>query len=226
LLTTQSAKGEGLVPTINRWVHPRLAPLLISAKLHWKEITLAVMGLSLFVSTFFVPYYSFLQAWRYYENSNTISPGGNSSFSINPGFGSTVQLMLVIGGENSLHLFAKNGQDQTVVDQTLSSGRSFFSVLSEYGTYTAFLENIGSSAQGIYWIVWIYYYNTTFQIIGITLAGLASFMLLTYKMDKEEEVQTLPVPEVKEEAKEEEKPPLSSDVVEQAKKILKELYLG
>jgi hypothetical protein len=88
-----------------------------------------------------------------------------------------------------------------------------------------FLENIGSSTQGIYWIVWIYYYNTTFQILGVTLAGLASFMLLTYKMDKEEEVQTPLVLEVKEKAKEEEKPSSSSDAVEQAKKILKEFYL-
>ena len=208
---------------IYRGAHSRLAPLLTGAKHHWKEIALAVLGLSLCVSTFFIPYHSFLPAWRYYDNSYTTSPGGNSSFSISPGFGSTVQLMLVI--ENSLHIFAKNGQDQTVVDQTLSSGRYFFSVSSEYGTYTMFLENSGSSAQGIYWIVWIYYYNITFQIIGITLAGLASFMLLTYKMDKEEEVQTEPVPEVNKEAKEEEKPPSSTDVVEQAQKILKDLYL-
>lgn len=208
------------MPTINHGTHLGSVPILVGAKNHSKEIILTILGLSVFISTFFIPYHSFLPAWRYYDNSYTINPGGNGSFSITPSFGSTVQLMLVINGD--LHLFAKNGQDKTVIDQTLGSGRYFYSFSSESGTYTIFLENNGSSVQGVYWIVWIYYYNTTFQIIGIALVSLACFILLSYKKDqKEDKVQTSVISEVKEE-EEESQSPSSSDVVEQAKKILKE----
>ena len=212
------------MPTINLGSFPRPTFLFAGAKPHWKEIAFAVLGLSLFASTFFVPYHSFLPAWKHYDNSFTISPEGKSSFSINPGFESTIQFMLVIDGENSLHLIIKNGQDQTVVDQTLSPGKYFFSFSSKDGIYTTFLENSGSLVQGIYWIVWIYYYNTTFQIMGITLLGLPSFISLIHKKGKEEEVQPLLVTGVEEEVKEEEKSPISSDVVEYAKKFLDELY--
>ena len=212
------------MPTVNHGNNSRPAPVSVGAKRPWKEITLAILGVSLFVSTFLVPYQSFLPAWRQYNNSYAINPGGSSSFSITPSLGSTVQFMLEVSGEGSLHLSTKNEENRTVVDQILSSGRYFFSIPSGSSVYSVSLENGGSSAQSIYWIVWMYYYNSTFQLMGITFAGLASFMLLAHRKNiDEEEVQTFAVPDVKENAEEDKKSPSPSDVVQQAKKLLEDL---
>ena len=198
----------------------------VSAKRPWKEIILVVLGLSLFVSTFFVPYQSFLPAWRYYDNMYAINPGGSSSFSIAPSLGSNVQLILVISGEGGLHLSAKNGENRIVIDQTLVSGNYSFGIPSESGTYSVSLENNGSYVQSIYWIVQLYYYNTTLQLVGILFSGLAFFMFLVHREDKEEEEEEenqIPIaPEVKEDIKEDKKSPSPADVIQQAKKFLED----
>jgi hypothetical protein len=198
--------------------------LPVSAKRLWKEIILVVLGLSLFVSTFLVPYQSFLPAWRYYDNMYAINPGGSSSFSIDPSLGSNVQLMLVISGEGGLHLSAKNGENRIVIDQILASGSYSFGIPSESGTYSVSLENGGSYVQSIYWIVRMYYYNTIFQLVGISFSSLAFFMFLAHREDKEEEeeIQIPVVPEVKEDAEEDKKSPSPTDVIQQAKKFLED----
>jgi hypothetical protein len=234
---TQSARGVGLVPTDNRETHRSFVTLSVGAKRFWKEITLAILGLLLFISTFLVPYHLFLPAWRQYNNSYDINPGSSSSFSISTSVGSTVQLMLDVSGEGSLHLSTKNKDGQTVINQNLSLGKYFFDIPGDSGTYSASLENSGSFTQSIYWIVSIYYYNSTFQLIGISFSGLACFMLLAHK--KEEEVKEIhplvkPIlikptpmkPNSKKNTKNGKKQPSPSETVKKAKKVLKNKERG
>jgi len=109
---TQSAKGEDLVPTVNHGNNPRYVPVFVGTKHPWKEITLVVLNLLLFISTFPVPYQSFLPSWRQYDNLYAINLGGNNGFNISPNLGSAVQFMLEVSREGSLHLSAKNCKDR------------------------------------------------------------------------------------------------------------------
>jgi hypothetical protein len=70
----------------------------------------------------------------------------------------------------------------------------------------------------------MYYYNTIFQLVGISFSSLAFFMVLAHREDKEEEeeIQIPVVPEVKEDAEEDKKSPSPIDVIQQAKKFLED----
>jgi hypothetical protein len=188
-----------------------------------KGFVVVILGLALLTSSFLVPYHSFLPAWDYQDDTYIINSGGRSSFSTSLGPGGFVQVMLFIVGDEYVHFQVEDRGGEAVVDETLIPGRYFFQFQPGVSnTFDFFLENSGSLTQSVYWIVWVYYYTTAFQLLGTILSAIGSYLVASAIVKKREALIGQIMIERKDSATIIRQRP-SGDLVQQAQRVLKEL---
>lgn len=197
---------------------------------------LVVVGLSIFASSYFVPYHSLLPAWNYFDDSYIINPGGQNSFSTRLGIASIVEVMIVINGEGQVQFTAKNQEGQTIITEELDPGRYYFELPDSSTTYNLFFMNDGSYIQSVYWIVWVYYYKPTFQILGSIVVATAIIISIIQWSKEETKITALKEERIKPPKMElpiaetpriepPKKTEFEIDLIQRAKKVMRELNL-
>ena len=135
-----------------------------------KLVISVFIGLGIFVSPFIFPYGSFLPTWSHHDDSFFIRPGEIGTLSVTSPLGNPIKVMLVISEDNCVRFLLKDQSERTITDETLADGRHYFWVQSGY---TFFFENVSTTSQTVYWIIWIYYYNIVFQFLGSIFSALS-----------------------------------------------------
>jgi hypothetical protein len=131
--------------------------------------------------------------------------------------------MLFIVGDEYVHFQVEDRGGEAVVDETLIPGRYFFQFQPGVSnTFDFFLENSGSLTQSVYWIVWVYYYTTAFQLLGTILSAIGSYLVASAIVKKREALIGQIMIERKDSATIIRQRP-SGDLVQQAQRVLKEL---
>jgi len=90
----------------------------------WKGLTMAVLGVTLFASSFLVPFHTFLPAWTYRDGYYIMKSREQRSLSIGWGLGSFVRGMLATKGEDGhISITIKDYDGNVVINERTVSGR-------------------------------------------------------------------------------------------------------
>jgi hypothetical protein len=142
----------------------------------------AVLGIIFLVCSFFVPFYSFLPAWKHWEGTYTVGSGTSNGPLVELSYGPVVEGMLLIsGGNNDIYFSIEDFQGGTVISKTLASNRYYFGPFQAFqNTYRFIFDNSVSLAtpKTVYWIVRAYWYNLVFLIFGVSLLALGIIVAL------------------------------------------------
>jgi len=153
-----------------------------------KALLLIFVGISLLVSSFLIPLHSFLPAWAHYYDSYIISPGGRSSLRIGLMSGSTARVMVASNGSEDHITFSIEDYDgKTIISERIASTENSFEFKpARTDFHVLVFENDGPVAQSVYWTVWVYYYDTLFQLLGVPLPILGVVMItLSHRKEKQ-----------------------------------------
>ena len=105
---------------------------------------------------------------------------GRRSLSINLMLGGVVRGMLVIsGGDGSIGFSVEDSTGKNVIPENRASHRYFFEFRPDKkDSYVLLLDNGDDSAEkSVYWIVWAYYYNLVFLLLGAALSVAGIFTM-------------------------------------------------
>ena len=144
-----------------------------------KALLLIFLGVSLLVSSFVIPLHSFLPAWAHYYDSYVISPGGRSSLRIGLMSGSTARVMVASNGSEDHITFSIEDYDgKAIISERMATTENSFEFKpARTDFHVLVFENDGPVIQSVYWTVWVYYYDTLFQLLGVPLPILGIVMI-------------------------------------------------
>jgi len=144
-----------------------------------EALILVLLGGSVLASSFLIPLHSFLPAWTHFDDSYNIDPEGRTSLRIGLMSGSTVRVMVIIGdGDRHIGFSIEDYDGKTIISENLESAENLFEFQpSRTDFHVLVFENNGSTPQSLRWIVLVYYYDTLFQLLGVTLPILGVVMI-------------------------------------------------
>jgi hypothetical protein len=161
----------------------------------WKGLTMAVLGVTLFASSFLVPFHTFLPAWTSRDGYYIMKSREQRSLSIGWGLGSFVRGMLATKGEDGhISITIKDYDGNVVINERTVSGRFLFEFQTEkMEPHILVLSNSHEGAEEtVYLVVSTYYYKISFLLIGVTLSIAGAYaMLRRERMMNKELAQTL-----------------------------------
>ena len=146
-------------------------------------LSLLVLGTLCLVCSVIIPFNMFLPAWKHWEGTTTIEPMSARSVSLGLFWGTTIEVLLFIGGgNNDIYFSIRNSLGDTVVESRRVYGPYYFGpfFLSDNTYYTFIFSNSMSifTTKSVYWIVRAYWYNLAFLIVGILFMVIGALMML------------------------------------------------
>jgi len=133
------------------------------------------------ISSFLIPFHSYLPACMYVDDSYVVKPKEYRSLGVGLMLGSIVRGMLVVsGGDDYIRFSVEDSSGNNIVAGEAAQDRYFFEFQpSKTDSYTLILDNSGNlTEKSVYWIVWVYYYNVLFLLSSVVLVVTGIFTTL------------------------------------------------
>ena len=108
--------------------------------------------------------------------------------------GSTVRVTVAIGdGNDHISFSIEDYEGKTVISEDLASEENLFEFQpSRTDFHVLVFENNSPITQSVHWFVWVYYYDTVFQLLGVPLPILG-LVMIALGGKKEEQLVVEPI---------------------------------
>lgn len=108
--------------------------------------------------------------------------------------GSTVRVTVAIGdGNDHISFSIEDYEGKTVISEDLASEENLFEFQpSRTDFHVLVFENNSPITQSVHWVVWVYYYDTVFQLLGVPLPILG-LVMIALGGKKEEQLVVEPI---------------------------------
>ena len=108
--------------------------------------------------------------------------------------GSTVRVTVAIGdGDDHISFSIEDYEGKTVISEDLASEENLFEFQpSRTDFHVLVFENNSPITQSVHWFVWVYYYDTVFQLLGVPLPILG-LVMIALGGKKEEQLVVEPI---------------------------------
>ncbi len=108
--------------------------------------------------------------------------------------GSTVRVTVAIGdGNDHISFSIEDYEGKTVISEDLGSEENLFEFQpSRTDFHVLVFENNSPITQSVHWFVWVYYYDTVFQLLGVPLPILG-LVMIALGGKKEEQLVVEPI---------------------------------
>jgi len=138
---------------------------------------LVILGIVVIFIGLIFPFHFFLPAWTHYANTITINPYERLKIGQNFFMGGIIRGQTITSTESNstVVLFIEDSNGKMVVGaREINNEIKFEFQPHQTSFYTIVLDNMGGKSKTIFIIIWQYYYNILFLILGliIFLAGI------------------------------------------------------